>query len=89
VLENNAAVRSRLTHSMEVHQVGRYIAKHVRKSISEQDLTEQYGLNDKCDGFVSALEIVSLWHEVNSPPFAHLGEEAINAWTKEFLCLFL
>ena len=28
-LERNAAVRSRLTHSMEVQQVGRYIAKEI------------------------------------------------------------
>lgn len=28
-LERNAAVRSRLTHSLEVQQVGRYIAKEI------------------------------------------------------------
>lgn len=34
-LEINAAVRSRLTHSMEVQQVGRYLAKNILKSLRE------------------------------------------------------
>jgi len=34
-LERNAAVRTRLTHSLEVQQVGRYIAKEVLTRLQE------------------------------------------------------
>ncbi|WP_201768762.1 hypothetical protein [Vibrio anguillarum] len=41
-LESNAAVRSRLTHSLEVQQVGRYISKIILKELTKQgiDLSE-------------------------------------------------
>lgn len=42
-LERNAAVRTRLTHSLEVQQVGRYIAKEVLSRLKEQRLLEEYG----------------------------------------------
>ena len=45
-LERNAAVRTRLTHSMEVQQVGRYIAKEILSRLKEQRLLETYGLDE-------------------------------------------
>ncbi|MCW0505968.1 dGTPase [Aeromonas piscicola] len=78
-LEKNAAVRSRLTHSLEVQQVGRYISKLV---LSALPLSE-CGLNDKVDGFISAVEIACLLHDIGNPPFGHFGEMAINIWSKE------
>ncbi|MCD9504872.1 dGTPase [Photobacterium phosphoreum] len=84
-LETNAAVRSRLTHSLEVQQVGRYIAKTMFKKLSEQDLLEKYNLLDYKDGFVSAIEISCLLHDIGNPPFGHFGEEAINLWGKDTL----
>lgn len=82
-LETNAAVRSRLTHSLEVQQVGRYIAKNILKILKEKKLLDQYGLNDKKEGFVSVVEIACLLHDIGNPPFGHFGEEAINLWGKE------
>ncbi|MGE4389453.1 MAG: deoxyguanosinetriphosphate triphosphohydrolase, partial [Citrobacter sp.] len=35
-LDRNAAVRTRLTHSMEVQQVGRYIAKEILSRLKVQ-----------------------------------------------------
>lgn len=82
-LETNAAVRSRLTHSLEVQQVGRYIAKKVLKQLQLQPQWSEYQLADKQDGFISAVEIACLLHDIGNPPFGHFGEEAINLWTKE------
>lgn len=78
-LEKNAAVRSRLTHSLEVQQVGRYISKLVLSVLPLSDC----GLNDKIDGFISAVEISCLLHDIGNPPFGHFGEMAINIWSKE------
>ncbi|MCC5453138.1 dGTPase [Rheinheimera sp. UJ51] len=84
-LETNAAVRSRLTHSLEVQQTGRYIAKLIFKKLDANSLTTQLGLIDKRDGFISAVEIACLLHDVGNPPFGHFGEEAINFWARETL----
>ncbi|MCS3833566.1 dGTPase [Aeromonas veronii] len=78
-LEKNAAVRSRLTHSLEVQQVGRYISKLVLSALPLNDC----GLDDKLDGFISAVEISCLLHDIGNPPFGHFGEMAINIWSKE------
>lgn len=82
-LETNAAVRSRLTHSLEVQQVGRYIAKLILKEFIKNGQLEKYGLADKQEGFVSVVEIACLLHDIGNPPFGHFGEEAINLWAKE------
>ncbi|RUP79937.1 dGTPase [Alteromonas sp. KS69] len=84
-LESNAAVRSRLTHSLEVQQVGRYIAKLVLKKLNEADKLKALGLDDKKDGFTSAIEIACLLHDVGNPAFGHFGEEAINMWSETSL----
>ena len=56
-LERNAAVRTRLTHSLEVQQVGRYIAKEVLSRLKEQRLLEEYGLEELTGPFESVVEI--------------------------------
>ena len=44
-LERNAAVRSRLTHSLEVQQTGRFIVQSIFRSLTPEQL-EQYGLTE-------------------------------------------
>ena len=39
-LELNAAIRSRLTHSLEVSQTARYIAKTILKKLNNENLKE-------------------------------------------------
>lgn len=84
-LETNAAVRSRLTHSLEVQQVGRYISKLVIKELSNRGLIETLEIADNIDGFISAVEVACLLHDVGNPAFGHFGEEAINIWGKKTL----
>ncbi|PKH22791.1 dGTPase [Enterobacterales bacterium CwR94] len=79
-LERNAAVRSRLTHSMEVQQVGRYIAKEVLTRLKELQRLEACGLVGLSAPFESIVEMACLMHDIGNPPFGHFGEAAINDW---------
>ncbi|EXU75694.1 dGTPase [Erwinia mallotivora] len=82
-LERNAAVRSRLTHSLEVQQTGRYIAKEIIQQLKAQPGgLEQFGLADFAGAFESLVEMSCLLHDVGNPPFGHFGEAAINDWFK-------
>lgn len=77
-LESNAAVRSRITHSLEVADVGRWIAYYVTT-----DLIEKGELNaDLQLPFMYAAENACLLHDIGNPPFGHFGEAAIKEWFK-------
>ena len=73
-LELNAAVRSRLTHSLEVSQTARFIAKTILKKLDDKNLKELE------NAFISTAEMASLLHDIGNPPFGHFGEMAINEW---------
>lgn len=73
-LELNAAVRSRLTHSLEVAQTARFIAKTVLKKLNDP------ALKDMENAFVSTCEMASMLHDIGNPPFGHFGETAVNEW---------
>ena len=80
-LERNAAVRSRLTHSLEVQQTGRYITKEILQALKTQGGgLAKYGLDDFEGAFESLIEMACLLHDVGNPPFGHFGEAAINDW---------
>ncbi|CNC41691.1 dGTPase [Yersinia enterocolitica] len=79
-LERNAAVRSRLTHSLEVQQVGRYIAKEILNRFKQDKKISAYGLDKLLDPFESIVEMACLMHDIGNPPFGHFGESAINNW---------
>ncbi|OTA21916.1 deoxyguanosinetriphosphate triphosphohydrolase [Xenorhabdus beddingii] len=79
-LERNAAVRSRLTHSLEVQQIGRYISKTIIAELTKQDLLKKYGLSDRLLAFESLVEMACLMHDIGNPPFGHFGEAAIKDW---------
>ena len=84
-LEQNSAVRSRLTHSLEVQQVGRYISKTVLGELKKKKLLEEYGLTERCDAFESLVEMSCLMHDIGNPPFGHFGEAAIQRWFSTLL----
>jgi len=79
-LEKNAAVRSRLTHSLEVQQVGRHIAKEILHRLRKQEKLDALGLSNFTDPFESVVEMACLMHDIGNPPFGHFGESAINNW---------
>lgn len=74
-LEANAAVRTRLTHSIEVSQIGRYLAQRVIK-ISGSSA----GSYEQLAAFVNTIETACLLHDIGNPPFGHLGESAVQEW---------
>lgn len=84
-LERNAAVRSRLTHSMEVQQVGRHIAKEILDRLKRAGSIDTLGLAQLVDPFESIVEMACLMHDIGNPPFGHFGESAINNWFKRQL----
>lgn len=84
-LERNAAVRSRLTHSMEVQQVGRHIAKEILNRLRKDQLLDEFGLTKLLDPFESIVEMACLMHDIGNPPFGHFGESAIKNWFKQRL----
>ncbi|WP_210502242.1 dGTPase [Pantoea ananatis] len=84
-LERNAAVRSRLTHSLEVQQTGRYISKEILQTLKMQGGLAKYGLDEMEGAFESLVEMACLLHDVGNPPFGHFGEAAINDWFEDNL----
>ena len=80
-LELNASIRSRLTHSLEVAQNARYIARTILQKLKKDGL-ETYGLEDMENAFISTSEMTSLIHDIGNPPFGHFAEETINKWLK-------
>ncbi|RAJ98395.1 dGTPase [Aliidiomarina maris] len=78
-LERNAAVRSRLTHSLEVQQVGRFITRTLFE-LMPADTLGRAGLDGYQRGIESAVEMACLMHDIGNPPFGHFGEAAISRW---------
>ena len=77
-LERNAAVRSRLTHSLEVQQVGRYISQLICEAlVDEQNSHQLKGLERQLESIV---EMSCLMHDIGNPPFGHVGEDALIDW---------
>ena len=85
-LERNAAVRSRLTHSLEVQQNGRYIVKTLFKKLAGTAV--DYGFQGLQPAVESLVEMACLMHDIGNPPFGHFGEVAISEWFGNHLCQF-
>lgn len=81
-LELNASIRTRLTHSLEVAQTARFIAKTILSKLQKEGLGT-YGLEELENAFVSTAEMTSLLHDIGNPPFGHFAEQTINKWMRE------
>jgi len=82
-LERNAAVRSRLTHSLEVQQNGRFITRSVFELLGQQGASSQLlSLRGSAESLV---EMACLLHDIGNPPFGHFGEAALSRWFVEHL----
>ena len=68
--------RTRLTHSMEVAQIGRGIVQHLNKSGRFEEY--KHYLPD-----MSLISAICLAHDIGHPPFGHGGEVALNYCMRE------
>lgn len=84
-LETNAAVRSRLTHTLEVATIGISIAeKIVHTLVNEKLIAPNLVLP-----FIKIVENACLIHDIGNPPFGHFAETAIKEWfAKNWRALF-
>ncbi|MEZ5471756.1 MAG: dGTPase [Marinicella sp.] len=83
-LERNAAVRSRLTHSLEVQQNGRYLVKTIFRKLGAEKIGA-LGLSGLQSAVESLVEMACLMHDIGNPPFGHFGETAISEWFQRHL----
>lgn len=82
-LERNAEVRSRLTHSLEVQQNGRYLVQTIFKKLAH--CAGDYGLAGGQQAITSLVEMACLMHDIGNPPFGHFGEQVISDWFTAYL----
>lgn len=73
-LGRNDYVRTRLTHSLEVANVGRTLAQHLVTQIREYHHTSPSLPLEAIEDIVAT---ACLAHDIGNPPFGHSGEKAI------------
>ncbi|MFC0178553.1 dGTPase [Thorsellia kenyensis] len=84
-LESNSAVRSRLTHSLEVSHIGRYIVAQIAEKIASNkvfDTNVKKYWQENALAISNIVETSCLMHDIGNPPFGHFGEAAIVSWAK-------
>ncbi|OHU84244.1 MULTISPECIES: dGTPase [Pseudoalteromonas] len=82
-LERNAAVRSRLTHSLEVQQNGRFIAQSIIRELKKRGLAPSLH-TELANALETLVEMACLMHDIGNPAFGHFGEAAINDWFSRY-----
>jgi len=70
--------RTRLTHSMEVAQIGRGIVQYLAKKYEQELKAFDVGLPN-----TSLITTICLAHDIGHPPFGHGGEVALNYCMRE------
>ena len=73
-LEQHDAVRTRLTHSLEVSSVARDLSQAAVRRLGER-IPQQYA-----PAISTIAAGCALLHDVGNPPFGHAGERAIQDW---------
>lgn len=75
-LEPNASVRTRLTHSLEVSDIGRTLASQIAYKLNSNNFLSDTNIPI----LVAIVENACLLHDIGNPPFGHFGESAIRDW---------
>ena len=69
--------RTRLTHSIEVAQIGRAICSYLH-SKEKKIFNEEYFIDE------DLVESICLAHDLGHPPFGHAGEQTLNELMKNY-----
>jgi len=80
-VESTAFYRNRLTHSLEVSQIARSIAKTVSWKCGKE--AEMY-----CDEELYLLDAAALAHDIGHPAFGHKGERVLDKIAKKYRLRF-
>ncbi len=78
-LGRNDYVRTRLTHSLEVQNVGRSLGVLVGKGLAQKAGHELCGRSDLPSLLAAIVSTACLAHDIGNPPFGHSGEDALHA----------
>ena len=79
-LEENVAIRNRLTHSYEVSNLARSIGVRIAFDHAEQVFGDEHESLHVKRNAPALLAAVGLAHDLGNPPFGHQGEVAIREW---------
>ncbi len=71
----NEFFRTRLTHSLEVAEIGTRIARHLKPQIAA---------NDEWELDLDVVNCACLLHDIGHPPFGHSGESVLDEKMKEY-----
>lgn len=77
-METNSSVRSRLTHSLEVSDLGRKLANDIAYRLKNKGWLTDTNI----PVVVAIVENACLLHDIGNPPFGHFGESAIQDWAE-------
>ncbi len=78
-LGRNDYVRTRLTHSLEVQNVGRSLGVIVGKALAATPGHELAGRPELPSIFAAIVSTACLAHDIGNPPFGHSGEDALHS----------
>ncbi len=75
-LDPNDSVRTRLTHSLEVSNIARNMARGIGNWLLEKEEID----SEQRDSIEIIATTCGLIHDLGNPPFGHAGEKAIQEW---------
>jgi len=78
-LEPNDSVRTRLTHSLEVSNIARNMARSIGNWLLEEGEIKKSKQSDSIEIIATTCGLI---HDLGNPPFGHAGEKAIQEWFK-------
>ena len=79
-LDPNDSVRTRLTHSLEVSNIARNMARSIGNWLLQKGEIEKSQQRDSIEMIATTCGLI---HDLGNPPFGHAGEKAIQEWFKE------